>query len=188
MFSDSREDAKGDCKSVSTTVSGILPYWFESVGDFGLATSSLAAVDPTDKSPHIGLLDDLTLGELDILDIHWYVLTISKQTLVQSFTWPLKRRPTHPDVGPRIKIKPTCIVWELVHYQYLSSPLKLTPASDCILWDELFLLNWSWANCSPRRFAQAGDILSKQLGCAPRSAKAKWDNTRIFAQLLNQHL
>lgn len=32
------------------------------VGDFGLATSSLAAVHPNDKSPHIGLLEDLTLG------------------------------------------------------------------------------------------------------------------------------
>ena len=32
------------------------------VGDFGLATSSLAAVHPKDKSPFIGLLEDLTLG------------------------------------------------------------------------------------------------------------------------------
>ncbi|EIW85919.1 hypothetical protein CONPUDRAFT_114006 [Coniophora puteana RWD-64-598 SS2] len=39
-------DGKGDCK----------------VGDFGLATSSLAAVDPSDLSPNIGVLDaDLTL-------------------------------------------------------------------------------------------------------------------------------
>lgn len=32
------------------------------VGDFGLATSSLAAVDPTDVSPHITMFDEMTLG------------------------------------------------------------------------------------------------------------------------------
>lgn len=33
------------------------------VGDFGLATSSLAAVDPSDVSPHAVVLDaDMTLG------------------------------------------------------------------------------------------------------------------------------
>lgn len=38
----------------------LIPH--STVGDFGLATSSLAAVHPNDKSPHIGLLEDLTLG------------------------------------------------------------------------------------------------------------------------------
>ena len=33
------------------------------VGDFGLATSSLAAVDPSDVSPHVATLEaDMTLG------------------------------------------------------------------------------------------------------------------------------
>ncbi|KAF8345771.1 kinase-like domain-containing protein [Amanita rubescens] len=42
-------DAKGDCK----------------VGDFGLATSSLAAVDPSDVSPYAVVLDaDMTLAEV----------------------------------------------------------------------------------------------------------------------------
>ncbi|KAG6890525.1 hypothetical protein C0995_007725 [Termitomyces sp. Mi166 len=39
-------DAKGDCK----------------VGDFGLATSSLAAVDPSDVSPKVITTEDMTLG------------------------------------------------------------------------------------------------------------------------------
>lgn len=35
-----------------------------SVGDFGLATSSLAAVDPSDVSPHtIAMEADMTLGK-----------------------------------------------------------------------------------------------------------------------------
>lgn len=39
------------------------------VGDFGLATSSLAAVDPSDLSPQVSQSDsDLTLGKLDIVD------------------------------------------------------------------------------------------------------------------------
>lgn len=35
------------------------------VGDFGLATSSLAAVDPSDVSPHAAVTEstDMTLGE-----------------------------------------------------------------------------------------------------------------------------
>ena len=36
---------------------------FHIVGDFGLATSSLAAVDPSDVSPHAAIIEsDMTLG------------------------------------------------------------------------------------------------------------------------------
>lgn len=44
---------------------GLLLYLIKRtvVGDFGLATSSLAAVDPSDVSPHAVVLDaDMTLG------------------------------------------------------------------------------------------------------------------------------
>ena len=38
-------------------------FHFFIVGDFGLATSSLAAVDPSDVSPHAVTLEaDMTLG------------------------------------------------------------------------------------------------------------------------------
>ena len=38
-------------------------FLFPTVGDFGLATSSLAAVDPSDVSPHaVALEADMTLG------------------------------------------------------------------------------------------------------------------------------
>lgn len=41
------------------------------VGDFGLATSSLAAVDPSDLSPQVTLSDnDLTLGKRDSVGGH----------------------------------------------------------------------------------------------------------------------
>jgi translation initiation factor 2-alpha kinase 4 len=47
-------DAQGDCK----------------VGDFGLATSSLAAVDPSDCAPNVATFDgDMTLGECPCHDL-----------------------------------------------------------------------------------------------------------------------
>ncbi|KAG8220630.1 kinase-like domain-containing protein [Butyriboletus roseoflavus] len=51
-------DGKGDCK----------------VGDFGLATSSLAAVDPSDLSPQVAQSDsDLTLGKRNIVGTKLYI-------------------------------------------------------------------------------------------------------------------
>jgi hypothetical protein len=38
------------------------------VGDFGLATSSLAAVDPSDVSPYVAPEADMTLGRLLVAD------------------------------------------------------------------------------------------------------------------------
>jgi len=41
----------------------IYSFYYYLVGDFGLATSSLAAVDPSDVSPHAVTLEaDMTLG------------------------------------------------------------------------------------------------------------------------------
>jgi translation initiation factor 2-alpha kinase 4 len=56
-------DAKGDCKGVFYLCLSLYLIKRMVVGDFGLATSSLAAVDPSDVSPHAVVLDaDMTLG------------------------------------------------------------------------------------------------------------------------------
>jgi hypothetical protein len=57
-------DGKGDCKGKHIVHSEYLKYLtYCAVGDFGLATSSLAAVDPSDVSPILVTPDaDMTLG------------------------------------------------------------------------------------------------------------------------------
>jgi len=58
-------DAKGDCKGEPSPPLKDIVCWLKKhkVGDFGLATSSLAAVDPSDVSPYVVALDaDMTLG------------------------------------------------------------------------------------------------------------------------------
>jgi hypothetical protein len=64
VFIDPSVDGKGDCKG--NTHLGIFLYLSltcYSVGDFGLATSSLAAVDPSDVSPRVVAPEaDMTLG------------------------------------------------------------------------------------------------------------------------------
>lgn len=63
-------DGKGDCKGKKGIVEvyGLNDLTIVAVGDFGLATSSLAAVDPSDVSPHVVTPEaDMTLGGLLVL-------------------------------------------------------------------------------------------------------------------------
>lgn len=82
--------------------------WSFVVGDFGLATSSLAAVDPSDVSPRVVLQEaDMTLG--------WFIFSYSErlsdgstQRLGRAYTLRLKFNPGGDDL--QIILKPTCTV------------------------------------------------------------------------------
>lgn len=62
-------DAKGDCKGLSVTRKTGEIFIPVLVGDFGLATSSLAAVDPSDVSKAMAT-EDMTYGtNIDIFTV-----------------------------------------------------------------------------------------------------------------------
>lgn len=100
-------------------------YSLEKVGDFGLATSSLAAVDPTDKSPHIGLLEDLTL------DVGTKLYMAPEAT-----THPSRRGPQDQNKADMYSLG----VSDFISGSWIS--LWLTFCSGRLFRDELFLLNW----------------------------------------------
>lgn len=59
-------DSKGDCKGINSVLSFLVDFlnvFLCLVGDFGLATSSLAAVDPSDVSLAVATDADMTLGK-----------------------------------------------------------------------------------------------------------------------------
>jgi len=75
------------------------------VGDFGLATSSLAQVAPADLSNSAGLDPDVTQGLCVCLSARCIDLRAS-QMLALDFTLP--RRSSLAPRGPAISPKPTC--------------------------------------------------------------------------------
>ena len=85
------------------------------VGDFGLATSSLAAVDPSDVSPHAVTFEaDMTLGIVNPYPLKFTLsfLTSLQKRLVHACTFLLKY--SQGSVGRGIIQKLTCTVWAYV--------------------------------------------------------------------------
>lgn len=63
IFVDAKGDCKGDENFANHSIDDFQSHCVNPVGDFGLATSSLAAVDPSDVSPHVITPEaDMTLG------------------------------------------------------------------------------------------------------------------------------
>ena len=87
------------------------------VGDFGLATSSLAAVDPSDVSPHAVTLEaDMTLGILSLfLKFPLFLTTFYIKRLVLVCTLHLKYN--QGNEGQEIIRKLTCTVWVCVFFR-----------------------------------------------------------------------
>lgn len=60
-----RSDGKGDCKGTEH-LHFVTSQLIRVVGDFGLATSSLAAVDPSDVTAIVSHDADMTLGKSSV--------------------------------------------------------------------------------------------------------------------------
>ena len=87
------------------------------VGDFGLATSSLAAVDPSDVSPHAVTLEaDMTLGIVSLSLKFLFFLTTVLKRLVLVCTLHLKCN--RGNEGQGITQKLICTVSVCVYFVF----------------------------------------------------------------------